>query len=77
MSSPRKALMFTLEHEECALTIMKPLSGKFPTQVIAIYEDAYGEVDMRIMTPQAISSNYGIDLQEIELFIGERKTEKF
>lgn len=77
MSSPRKALMFTLEHEDSVITIMKPMSGEFTKQVIVVYEDAYGEVDMRLMTPQGVSSNYGVDLQEIELFIGERETEKF
>lgn len=69
--------MFTLEHEDSVITIMKPLSGEFTTQVLVIYEDAYADIDMRLMTPDAVASNYGVDIQEIEEFLGDRQTEKF
>lgn len=76
MSSPRKALLLPLEYEDCVITIMKPMSGEFTDQVIAIYEDAHGDIDLRLMTPKAVSQNYGVDLNEIMEFIGGRDTEK-
>lgn len=71
----RDTLVLIVE-EEFALTLMYPMSGEHDCKLIVLYEDAHGEVDMKIMTPKAIANNYSVSIDEINTFIEEVKDKK-
>ena len=67
----RKNIILTQEEGDFALTIMYPMSGEYSGKLFLIYEDAFGEADFKIMTPEAIAKNYNVSLEEINVFITE------
>jgi len=69
----RKNIVLGNEDGEFALTIMNPMSGAHDGKVFVIYEDAFGEADLKIMTPKAVSNNYDVDLEEINVFMETAK----
>lgn len=65
-----RANLFLLgEDDAYTLTLMKPASSEYNEKLIVIYEDAFGDVNLNIMTPQAIFKNYGVDIELINNFI--------
>ena len=69
----RKNIILSNEENEFALTIMYPMSGEYEGRLFVLYEDAFGEADLKIMTPKAIAKNYNVSLDEINVFIDEIK----
>jgi hypothetical protein len=65
----RENIVFSNEDSEFALTIMYPMSGEYEGRLFVLYEDAYGDADLKIMTPEAIAKNYDVSLEEINVFI--------
>ena len=65
----RKNIILSNEDSEFALTIMYPMSGEYSGKLFVIYEDALGDVDLKIMIPEAIAKNYDVSLEEINVFI--------
>lgn len=65
----RKNIVLGQEDSEFALTIMIPMSGEHDGRLFVLYEDAFGDADLKIMTPKAIAKNYNVDLEEINVFI--------
>lgn len=65
----RENIVLTEEEGEFALTIMYPMSGEYQDRLFVLYEDAFGEADLKIMTPKAIVKNYNVSLDEINVFI--------
>jgi hypothetical protein len=68
MSSTRKNLL--LVGDDFTLTILKPQQASWDGKVFCLYEDAYGDVDLKIMTPDALKSNFECDMSGIDDFIG-------
>ena len=67
----RENIILTQEEGEFALTIMYPMSGEYEGRLFVLYEDAFGDADLKIMTPKAIAKNYDVSLDEINVFIAE------
>lgn len=65
----RANLFLSGEDDAYTLTLMKPASSEYNGKLIVIYEDAFGDVNLNIMTPQAIFKNYGVDIELINNFI--------
>lgn len=59
------------EDSEFALTIMYPMSNMFDGKIFALIEDSFGDVDLKIMTPEAVAKNFDVSLEEINKFIDE------
>ena len=76
----RENLIYFVEEDESMITIMKPMSGMFSGRLLVIFEDAFGEVDTKIMTIQGIMKNYlpnSVTKNELELFLkGEEVIEE-
>ena len=58
--STRKAVVV---HEEdfSALTIMKPFSDEYLNHYITVFEDAYGEVQMKLVHKDDLMKRLGVD----------------
>ena len=67
----RKNIVLGHEEGEFAITLMIPMSGEHDGRVFVIYEDAFGDAELKIMTPEAVAKNYDVDLDEINKFITE------
>jgi len=72
----RENIVLTNEEGEFALTIMYPMSGEYEGRIFVLYEDAWGDADLKIMTPKAVAKNYNVSLEEINVFIETVKKEK-
>ncbi len=72
----RENIILTNEEGEFALTIMYPMSGEYEGKLFVLYEDSLADADLKIMTPKAIAKNYGVNLEEINVFIDEVKKQK-
>lgn len=69
----RKNIVLGNEEDEFALTIMNPMSGAHDGKLFVIFEDSFGDADLKIMTPKAIAKNYNVDLEEITVFMETAK----
>jgi hypothetical protein len=56
------------DDEGSAVTILKPLSSEHENKLIVIYEDAYGEFGINLMTERAIINNHHVTEEELEEF---------
>lgn len=54
--------------EDNAVTILKPLSSEHEGKLIVVFEDAYGDLNMNLMTEDAVKLNYYVTDEEIEDF---------
>jgi len=54
--------------EDNAVTILKPLSSEHDGKLIVIFEDAYGDFGINLMTEKGVMNNYQITEKEIEEF---------
>lgn len=72
----RENIILTEEDGEFALTIMYPMSGEHSGRLFVLYEDSLGDVDFKIMTPDAIIKNYGVSSEEIKEFVETQENKK-
>lgn len=72
----RDNIVLTNEEAEFALTIMYPMSGEYEGRLFVLYEDAFGDADLKIMTPKAVAKNYDVSLDEINVFIETVESQK-
>jgi hypothetical protein len=72
----RANIVLSNEEAEFALTIMYPMSGEYEGRLFVLYEDALGDADFKIMTPNAIVKNYNVSLEELNVFIEEVEKQK-
>ena len=72
----RDNILVASNEEQYALTIFYPSSYYYEGKLIVVYEDAGGDVDIKIMTPRGIVKNYPI-IEESQLleFIKEKEEE--
>ena len=59
------------DDEGSAITILKPLSSEHENKLIVIYEDAYGEFGINLMTDRAVMNNYNVTEEELKEFKDE------
>lgn len=67
----RKNIVLTNEYDNCALTLMYPMSSEHEGKLFVIYEDALGDVQFKIMKLNAICLNYDVDETKVNSFYDE------
>ena len=61
-------LVKTKYNDDSAITLLNPLSNEHENKLIVIFEDAYGSIEMNLMTDKAIIMNYDITKEELVKF---------
>lgn len=64
----RTGYCFSIEDGDASITTLKPLSGEYyPNGLyLVIYEDAYGELTINILSKDEISKKYNINREDLE-----------
>lgn len=60
--------------DDSAVTILNPLSSEHSGKLIVIFEDAYGDFDMNMMTEEAVMMNHNITEKELEEFKNDEQS---
>lgn len=69
MYSKRENIILCSEDGDYCITLLYPSSSSYGDKLIVIYEDAYGDVDLKIMKSDVIAKNYNVSIDEINTFI--------
>lgn len=56
------------DDSDSAVTILKPLSSEHENKLIVIFEDAYGEFGINLMTEKAVMINHNLTEEELKEF---------
>ena len=64
----RKAHSFNIHDGEASITILVPYSGYYEgSRYLVIYEDAFGDYSLNMLSKNEISKKYGIKEENFEL----------